>query len=460
MSDLYGALTRVIGGMWPRYGGWGWSRVRYFMPGARFDYEREAGDLWTNSVAALGINWLGNRFPRPIMKVSKIARNGDHIPLGRHAAVDLWKNPNPWYSRRTLEKAIGLSLIVDGNAYIYKVRSSAGKVVQLWWIPQFRCLPTWPGDGSEYIDGFRVWLDTAVYHLPPEDVIHIRDGIDPRNERLGLSALRSNIREVCTVNSEASYTASLMRNGGFPGVMIIPDDSKGMLRPNKDDAELIKQRFHDSFGQEQAGSTMVMAGPYKVEKVGFSPEEMRLDRLPANAMARIGGAVGVALMCLGLPDAQKTYANLEEATKTSWGTICSIQELVAEALDRELLPEFGAEPGSYCVEYDYSMIQELQESEDAIYERAGKAWDRGLMTRNEGREMMGLEPDDEFGDDYKPGTGGGDPASLDANVPVAIGPEASTDAGRYSRDRDDTGGQEALGDSDVNKRFSANGARH
>ena len=394
-----------MGGLWQRYGGWGWSRVRYFMPGARFDYEREAGDLWTNSVAALGIKWLGDRFPRPIMRVSKIARNGDHIPLGKHPAIELWKRPNPWYSRRTLEKAIGLSLICDGNAYIYKVRSGAGKVVQLWWIPHFRILPTWPSDGSSYIDGFRVWLDTAVYHLPPEDVIHIRDGIDPRNERLGISALRSNIREVCTVNSESGYTASLLRNGGFPGVMIVPDDPN--LRVNEPDARGIKERFKDTFGGDQAGETMVLAGKYKIEKVGFSPEEMRLDRLPANAIARIGAGVGVAPMCMGLPDPQKTYANLGESNKSSWGTVCSIQELEAEAITDQLLPEFGSDPESYCVEYDYSMIQELQESEDAVYERAGKAWDRGLMQRNEAREMMGLEPVDD-GDAFKPGTEGGE----------------------------------------------------
>ena len=113
---------------------------------------------------------------------------------------------------------------MDGNGYIYKVRDRLNRVCELWWIPHFRILPTWPADGSEYIDGYRVWLDTAVYHLPPEDVIHIRDGIDPRNERLGLSAVRANLREVCTVNNESGYTAALLKNSGVPGVAFVPDD--------------------------------------------------------------------------------------------------------------------------------------------------------------------------------------------------------------------------------------------
>ena len=65
MSDLYGSLTRVFGGLWTRYGGWGWSRIRTFLPSARFDWEREAGDPWMNSVVkkSLAISWLGDRFP-------------------------------------------------------------------------------------------------------------------------------------------------------------------------------------------------------------------------------------------------------------------------------------------------------------------------------------------------------------------------------------------------------------
>lgn len=412
LSGMYGALTRVFGGLWQRYGGWGWSRVRMFLPGARFDWEREAQDPWMNSVVALAVSWLGNRFPRPLIGVSKIARNGDYRPVGRHPLTDLWQRPNRFYSRRTLEKAIGLSLTVDGNAYIYKVRDRFDRVCELWWIPHFRCLPTWPSDGSTYIDGYRVWLDTAVYHLPPEDVIHIRDGIDPRNERLGLAALRANLREVCTVNNEGSYTAALLKNNGIPGMAIVPDGDPPP-RPNSDAAERIKGNFKDNFSGDMAGEPIVMTGKYKVIPLGFTPENMALDKLPQPAMARIAASTGVAAMSLGLPDPGKTYSNLGEANRSSWGTIVAIQELVGEALRYQLLPEpiqvdgkgfAGADPREYTVEYDYSHIQELQESLDALHERTGKDWDRGLIRQNEAREQLGYEPDPD-GDRYKPGTG-------------------------------------------------------
>ena len=399
---MYGALTKVFGGLWQRYGGWGWSRIRLFLPGARFDWEREAGDSWMNAVVALAVAWLGNRFPRPRIGLAKVARNGDHVPLPRHDVVNLWNRPNKHYSRRTLEKAIGLSLICDGNAYVYKVRDRMNRVVELWWVPHFRILPTWPSDGSKYIDGYRVWLDTAVYHLPVEDVIHIRDGIDPRNERLGLSALRANLREVCSDNLVSGYTASLMKNSGVPAVMIVPDSDT--VRPSETNKERIADRFVEEFGGDMTGRPLVMAGRYKVQEVGFSPEKLVLDKLPRAAESRIAASTGVAVMCLGLPDPNKTYSNLGEANRASWGTVVSIQELVAEALQFELLPEFGLDPHSYVFAYDYAHIQELQESLDAVHLRTREDWKAGVVKLNEAREQLGYEPDPN-GDRFFPSTG-------------------------------------------------------
>src|ERR1700722_308746 len=144
LQSAYGGATKVIGGLWTRYNGQGWTRWRSFLPSARFDWEREAADTWMNSIVALSISWLGDRFPKPTIQLSKIARNGDYIPVGRHDVIKLWNRPNKFYGRRTMEKAVGLSLKVDGNAYIYKVRDRLGRVVELWWIPHFRILPTWP----------------------------------------------------------------------------------------------------------------------------------------------------------------------------------------------------------------------------------------------------------------------------------------------------------------------------
>ena len=406
-------VQRVAFGLWPRWNGWGWGRLRVLLPSARYDWEAEAADPWRNSTVALGLAWLGDRFPRPKIGLAKLSRSGDLVPVPRHPVVDLWNRPNPYYTRRTMEKAIGLSLKVDGNAYIFKLRDRMGRVCQLWWLPHFRVNPTWPSDGDEYIDGYRIRVDGRnFYHIPAEDVIHIRDGIDPWNERLGLAALKSALREVCTLNFANGYTAALLKNSGVPGLAFVPKGNPPP-RPEEGAAQRIKERFTEEFGGDRIGTPMVMAGAYDVVNIGWTPEQMALDKLPAGAEGRVTSAIGVAAMSLGLPDSNKTYSNLGEANRSSWGTVVSIQELIAEAVQHQLLPEKiqvptgisqGLDPMVYAFQYDYAHIEELQESQDAVHARTREDWKAGMIRLNEARLTLGYDEDPD-GDRYFPSTG-------------------------------------------------------
>jgi HK97 family phage portal protein len=412
------AFSALTGGLWQRSGGSGWGRTRLLLVGSRFNYEQEAGDLWGNPVVGLCLDWLGNRFPRPLIRVSTIADRkgdghnpGDHVPVGPHALTDLWNRPNPYYGRRTLEKAVGLSLKVDGNAYIAKVRPKrGGEPVELWWLPHDRVFPDYPEDGSEYLSGYRVRINGDDRFVPADDIIHIRDGIDPRNDRLGLCALRSCIREVCTINEESSYRAAILRNSAVPSLAVIPDADGARI--NQADADTIRDAIWEKTGGENRGKAIVMGGRVKIEKIGFSPEELNLVEFPTIPTARILSALGVAPMSLGLPDPGKTYSNLGEANRTSWGTIIATQELIAETLRYQLLPEFGDDPARTVVEYDYGQISELQEDQAALWDRVTKAWTASLITQNESRDFLGMDPEPD-GDRYYPG--GADPAEVARN---------------------------------------------
>ena len=60
------------------------------------------------------------------------------------------------------------SLIVDGNAYILKVRSGAGIPVQLWWIPSGYLYPVW--------ERYDTWIDYYRY-LPEWGGVRLEDDI-------------------------------------------------------------------------------------------------------------------------------------------------------------------------------------------------------------------------------------------------------------------------------------------
>lgn len=399
--------------LWPRWGGVGtgalWTRL--VMPGSRYDYATEAGDLWKNPIISLGLKWIGDRVSKPRIRVSRIRRDGSYEPVANDPLSALWNKPNSYYYRRTLETGIVLSLVCGGTGYIHLRRDGRSKIAELWWLPEGEVTPQWPADGSVFIDGWQVTAKDGVpVPVAYEDIIQFRVGIDPDNPRLGFSPVKACLREVCAVNEESGYVAALLRNSGVPSVAIIPKSPD--LEPNEDDAKAIKRRFKDTFSGEGRGEPIVFQGAYDIKVVGYSPEQLALDKLPQNAIAKVAAAVGVPPMVMGLPDPNADYSNMGNLTRTAWSVITSAQDVIAETLRWKLLPEFQMDPNRYVVEYDYTGINELTEPLDLQHARVREDWKAGLVQLNEAREELGLDPDPD-GDRFYPGTGGGDMAAVD-----------------------------------------------
>jgi HK97 family phage portal protein len=399
--------------LWPRWGGTGPGSVftQLVLPGSRYDYATEAGDLWKNPVIALGLKWIHDRASKPRIRLSRIRRDGSYEPVANDPVTALWNRPNAHYYRRTLEAGTVLSLVCGGTGYIHKRRSGSGDVAELWWLPETQVTPQWPADGSAFIDGWLVSTkDGAPMPVPYEDIIQFRTGIDPDNPRLGFSPVKACLREVCAVNEEASYVASLLRNSGVPSVAIIPLDPN--VEPNEDDARSIKRRFKNTFSGEGRGEPIVFQGKYDIKVIGYSPEQLALHILPQNAIGKVAAAVGVPPMVMGLPDPNADYSNMANLTRSAWSVITAAQDVIAETLRWSLLPEFNLDPQRYVVEYDYTGINELAEPLDALHTRVRENWKAGLYRLNVALEELGLDPEPD-GDRFYPGTGGGEMLPLD-----------------------------------------------
>jgi HK97 family phage portal protein len=313
--------------------------------------------------------------------------------------VDLWNLPNDYQTRMDFEPSVAMSLDVDGNAYVLKLRDMAGRIKRLLWLSHTRLAPI-VEDGE--VTGYAVDGITSN-PLKVEDVIHFRRGCDPDNPFIGISALKAQLRQVATDNEAATFTASIMRNMGIAGTVITPDDPS--LRPTAEDAQAVKKGFDSVTNGDGRGSTVVLMGKYKVTQPGFSPEQLCLKDLPRDAASRLAASLGTPLMALGLPDPDKTYSNLEEAIRTAWDGIKGTQRLIADGLRWNLLPDFKVDPKTDLIEYNYDEIQECQESLDSLWTRLGQAYKDGLLMRAEGRELLGLPPV-KNGDCWYPGTGG------------------------------------------------------
>lgn len=394
-----GALSKSIpfsgGGTYGYAGPWGW--LFNLLPGAQYDYRREAANLWENSIVLACIKWMGRTFPEAPPLIEELMPDGKWVVSPGHSFVPLIENPNPFWTDCELWAATLLSLAVDGNAYWYKSRSKAGRVVELYYVPHWTMEPRWPDDGGKFLSGYEYRVHGDPIHLPVEDVVHFRDGVDPRNYRKGLSPLSAVLREVCSDNEAATFSAALLRNMGVPGVVISPAKEEGELAT--EERERLLKLWQQKFAGDRRGEPLVTQIPISVSAPAFSPEQMVIDKVRRVPEERITAALGIPAIVVGMGAGleRSTYANFKEAREAAYeSSIIPTKRILAKQLTQQLLVEF-ADPGRFRIGWDFSEVRALQESQNDMFARLTAAVGGPWLSPNEARAYVG-----------RPAIGGGD----------------------------------------------------
>jgi HK97 family phage portal protein len=378
------------------------------LPNTRYNYASNynGNRVFDNSIVGACVNWMGRTFPEAGVGVRRYdAATQQNVVVGDHALRLLLQRPNPYFSGRLLRMAICTDFIVHGNAYLLKVRSANGNVVQLWWAPASTLSPDstrntdvrtgfTPTGEDKFISGYSYDVGNTEITIPPEDVVHMRYGIDPDNTQLGRSPLQSVMREMFTDDEAANFSASLLRNMGVPGVVLAPGDGVGAVG----DAELaqIKDKWNDQFGGDNRGRLMVMRGKTQVTTVSWSPEQMNLRELRRIPEERVSAVLGVPAIVAGLGAGldRSTYANMAEAREMAWESgLIPIQRLIADDLSNQLLPEFDEDPTAE-VFFDYTDVRVLQADATDLARRWRELVEGSIAKRSEARAALDLPVDD------------------------------------------------------------------
>lgn len=376
----------------PQTNGTSW--LTGLLPGTSRDWAAKVGDRWRSSATWCALNWIIQSFPEARLQVCTTGPERDRV-IDHHPLTDLLAHPNPAYSANVLWTGTLISFLCDGNAYWLKIRSSGGQVEQLWYIPHFQIAPQWAQDGSAYIDRYAYTVNGVTSYPSVEDVVHFRYGINPRDIRRGISPWAQVDRWIATDNEQATYHAALLENMGVPGILISPapgTEPGSMQFDEEGDGERIKKRIGASTTGDRRFEPVVIPAPIHIDKLGFSPEEMALERLVDVPAAFVFAAIGLDPMVAGLPSESKTYANYHEAMRGGW-TNCVLPTMaqLADAITTQLLPDIDASPNTRVV-FDTSDVTALQEDQDALVARLVKASGGPVMTPNEARLEMGLQP--------------------------------------------------------------------
>jgi HK97 family phage portal protein len=361
----------------------------------RFDYRSEIGDPLDNSIIAALMAWIARNFPEAPVRIQRVGADGKLTPVppattGPGFMLRLLERPNKYYAGPVQWAATIVDYLL-GNAYWAKVRNTSGRVVELWWLPAWMVEPRWnENDPASFIEYYEYRVDTQIYTLAVDDVVHFRNGIDPKNVRKGLSRLGSLFREIFTDNEAANMTASLMRNLGVPGLIIAPaNTNQGPLRF---DAEGVKKKANETFGGDGVGGTMVLTRPTEVKVLSWSPEQMNLRELRRIPEERASAVIGIPAIVanLGAGLDHSTFTNAGEANVSAYTQgVIPLQRNIAAELELQLLDEFANLEDGYDVDFDWTQVKAMAAFVDALYKRATDALRAGALTRAEWKRDLG-----------------------------------------------------------------------
>jgi HK97 family phage portal protein len=376
MQDLYANLSRRL-------------------PSSQRNWSSVCGDLMLNSVVAISIDFFVRAYSQAIPMVYTKSDSGDYMKEPNHPILELMANPQYALAPTRFWTNVIIDFKIYGNAYIRKIRNSAsGDVIGLQFLPAQSMRPT--GDNVNPIVVYEYIVDGSPYKINPSDVIHIAWGRDPEDYRLGRSPLTSVLREIATDNQASATAYGLMANAGLPSIMVSPDTKDDIVDVNDDDLRTLKKRLQDSFTGDQAGSIAIMSGPFKVEKISFSPNEMALDAIRHTPEERITSALGLNCLVLNLSAGleNSTYANLKEAERGAWNQgVIPLLKMFAESITQNLLGDYEqTKPGDYF-DYDLSLVTALMADNSEVANRAEKLFSGGVIDRAEAKRMIGIKYD-------------------------------------------------------------------
>lgn len=350
------------------------------------------GNGASNSAVVACLQVLGTSFSEAQLSVKKYDSEGYEQDVINHPLTKLMRRPNPYMSGDIIQQYIINAMHVSGDAYLLKQKNNAGQVVALYPLMPEEVTPQ--GTKEDLITFYEYETNNQKFIIRPEDIVHIRLGLDPNNHKKGFAPLRSVLREIYGDESAGQLATALLANSGVPSVLITP---RTEYSPTPEEAEQIARTYQQKTAGKNKGKPLVVTGAMKVEKMAFSPTELDIGTLRRVPEERISAVLGVPAILAGLGSGleRATYSNAETLREFfTENKLIPLWKQVGEELTQQLLLKDYEETEDITAYYDYSNVRALQQDMDELYNRLNVGVQGGWITVAEAREQVGLPTND------------------------------------------------------------------
>ena len=349
------------------------------------------GNGASNSAVVACLQVLGVSFSEAILQV-KVYENELEKIVPNHPLTLLMRRPNPYMSGDILQQYIINAMHVSGDAYIIKQKNNAGQLVALYPLMPEQVTPK--GNNEELITHYEYETQNKKVIIMPEDMIHIRLGLDQTDHKKGFAPLRSVLREIYGDESAGQMATALLANSGVPSIMISPKDDFG---PTQEEAEQIAKTYQQKVSGKNKGMPLILSGSMEIKKMAFSPTELDIGTLRRVPEERISAVLGVPAILAGLGAGleRATYSNAKELREFfTENKLIPLWKQVGEELTQQVLLKDYESNSATTAEYNFSEVRALQTDVADVYNRVNVGVQGGWITIAEARESVGLPVSD------------------------------------------------------------------
>lgn len=320
---------------------------------------------------------------------TKIIKTKALVAIPNHDLNEIFIQPNSiqgWSD--FFEQYIGFKKIT-GNSYVHMIGpqagNNAGTIRELWGIPSQIIRPV-AGDRYEPIKGYK-YLNSENL-IPAEQVLHSKywtpEYFNGQN-LIGLSPIRAAMRLVTKSNASFDSSVGAFQNQGAFGIISAEKETD----LTEEQADMIERRLAKKVGgPNNRGKNIVTSASLKWQQMGMSPVDLNIIESDKMDLRSLCNVFHVAPELFG--DSQtKTYNNVKEARGAAYtDSILPECNGFRDALNLKIRRSYKE---NIYVDYDASMISELQDDLQMMTTALGGAW---WITPNERRDIMNFAVDD------------------------------------------------------------------
>lgn len=346
---------------------------------------------YLNSAVYACIRVLAESFPEPELHVYDTTPEGESVIIADHPLRQLLARPNPYMAEDEFWEFAITYAALGGNFYLWKERNQLGQVISLWPFHDGQLRPIL--HPTRWISGYTLDVDTNGQRerlvIPPEDIIHWRWSVDPRQPQIGLSPIVAASRVVDMDSEYLRYQHALAHNDAVPRTII-----KTRLGYNDEKLKQLKDQWKQRFGGDNRGDVAILNDPdAEIMRIGSNLGELAVEaihNIPESRIAAVFGGAPVGYLAgLNVHLQRSTFSNYEAAELALHRRVLMAKwRSVEGAMTAGLLPEFLM-PETQALRFDTSRVAALAGERQAREAHALAMYVGGVWSRGEARAASG-----------------------------------------------------------------------